>query len=118
MEEQHQNFVAAVTKWEILAATNQIQGEKEREWKKVKKNTYDIFPIKIVTKIRRFWTFHVVVVQNNGKEMYNKGCRTCKVAFLPIRPIVFHRSRCLRRLALNDFIFCLNKLLILWELLF
>ena len=45
MEEQHQNFVAAVTKWEILAATNQIQGEKEREWKKVKKNTYDIFPI-------------------------------------------------------------------------
>ena len=84
MEEQHQNFVAAVTKWEILAATNQIQGEKEREWKKVKKNTYDIFPIKIVTKIRSFWTFHVVVVQKNCKEMYKKVCCTRKVAFLLI----------------------------------
>ena len=32
--------------------------------------------------------FHVVVVQNNGKEMHKKvGC-TCKVAFLLIRPIV------------------------------
>ena len=35
------------------------------------------------------WKFHVVVVQNNGKEMYKKMCCTCKVAFLLIRPIVF-----------------------------
>ena len=40
-----------------------------------------------------FWKFHVVVVQNNGKKKCTKKvCRTCKVAFLLIRPIVvFHR---------------------------
>ena len=44
--------------------------------------------------LRSFWKFHVVVVQNNGKEMYQKKCCTCKVAFLLIRPIVvFHRLR-------------------------
>ena len=32
--------------------------------------------------------FHALVVQNNGKEMYQKLCCTCKVAFLLIRPIV------------------------------
>jgi len=43
--------------------------------------------------LRSFWKFHVVVVQNNGKEMYKKVCCTCKFAFLLIRPIVvFHRS--------------------------
>ena len=42
---------------------------------------------------KSFWRFHVVVVQNNGKEMYKKVCCTCKVVFLLIRPIVvFHRS--------------------------
>ena len=30
---------------------------------------------------RSFWKFHVVVMQNNGKEMYRKKCCTCKVAF-------------------------------------
>ena len=34
LEEQHENFVAAVTKWEMLAATNQMQAENERQWKK------------------------------------------------------------------------------------
>ena len=38
--------------------------------------------------LRSFWKFHVVVGQNNGKEMYKKVCFTCKVAFLLIRPIV------------------------------
>ena len=38
LEEQHENLVAAVTKWEMLAATNQMQGENERQWKKVNKN--------------------------------------------------------------------------------
>ena len=70
LEEQHENFVAAVTKWEMLAAANQMQGENERQWKKVNENTYDISSIKRVTK--KFWKFHVVVVQNNGKEMYKK----------------------------------------------
>ena len=39
--------------------------------KKVNKNTHDISSIKRVTK--SFWKFLVVVVQNNGKEMYKKG---------------------------------------------
>ena len=50
LEEQHENLVAAVTKWEMLAATNQMQGENERQWKKVNENTYDISSIKRVTK--------------------------------------------------------------------
>ena len=48
LEEQHENFVAAVTKWEMLAATNA-----RRKWaavkKKVNENTYDISSIKRVT---------------------------------------------------------------------
>ena len=59
--------------------------------KLVNENTYDNSFIKLVTK--KFRKFHVVVLQNNGKEMYKKVCFMCKVAFLLIRPIVvFHRS--------------------------
>ena len=50
LEEQHQNFVVAIRKWEMLAATNQMQGENERQWKKVNENTYDISSIKSVAK--------------------------------------------------------------------
>ena len=62
-------------------------------------------------------TYHVVVVQNNGKGMYKKMCCTCKVGFffLLIRPIVvFHRSPALPSpLSITrDHIF-LNKFLIL-----
>ena len=32
-------------------------------------------------QLRSFWKFQVVVVQNNGKEMYKKVCCSCKVAF-------------------------------------
>ena len=63
------------------------QGENERQRKKVNKNTYDISFIKRVT--RKFLEVLVLVVQNNGKEMYKKVCCTCKVAFLLIRLIVF-----------------------------
>ena len=45
-EDQHENFVAAVRKWEMLADTKQMQGENERQWKKMNENTYDISPIK------------------------------------------------------------------------
>ena len=38
------------------------------EKKKVNKNTYEISSVKRVTR-----KFHVVVVQNNGKEMYKKS---------------------------------------------
>ena len=40
LEEQHENFVVAVTLKEMLATTNQMQGENERQWKKVTENTY------------------------------------------------------------------------------
>ena len=48
-----------------------MQGENEPLWKKVNGNTYDISSIKRVTK--KFLKFRVVVVQNNGKEMYKKS---------------------------------------------
>ena len=46
-----------------------MQGENERQWKKkVNENAYDVSSIKKI-----FWKFRVVVVQNNGKEMYKKS---------------------------------------------
>ena len=55
------------------------QGENERQWKtkqtkKKNKNTYDISSIKrVATKFLEF-SLYIVVVQNNGKEMYKKKC--------------------------------------------
>ena len=46
LEEQHQNVLAAVRKWEILAATK----VKMSEWKKVNNNRYDTSSIKSVTR--------------------------------------------------------------------
>ena len=47
LEEQHENFLAAVRKWEILAATK----VKMSEWKKVNNNIrYDSSSIKRVTR--------------------------------------------------------------------
>ena len=63
LEEQHEHFVAAVT---MLAATNA-----RRKWAAVKKKwtrTRTTFP-----PYKSFRKFHVVVVQNNGKEMYKKS---------------------------------------------
>ena len=91
-----------------------LQGENERWWKtKVKTNTNissinvrvtrkflevskevsrntNISSIKRVTR-KNFWRFHVLVVQNSGKEMYKK------VVFSLIRPIVVvsYRSLCI-----------------------
>ena len=47
---------------------------------KVNKNMYHIFSIKSENQ-EVFWTFHVAVMQINGKEMYKRKCAT-------IRPIV------------------------------
>ena len=44
LAELQENFVAAVTKWEMLASTN--VSEYERQRKKVNGNTYDISSIK------------------------------------------------------------------------
>ena len=42
------------------------------EEKKVNRNAFNISSIKRV--LEGFWKFLVVVVQNNGKEMYKKKC--------------------------------------------
>ena len=49
LEEQHENFVTAVTKWEMLAATN-ARWKWAAVKKKVNENTYDITSIKHVAK--------------------------------------------------------------------
>ena len=55
--------------------------------KKVNENTYHISSKNLVTKIC-FWKFHVVVVLNNGKEMYEKSVLHGQSYFLLMRPIV------------------------------
>ena len=53
----------------MLAASKvKISGSEEKE---VNRNAYDISYIKRV--LEGFWKFLVVVVQNNGKEMYKKS---------------------------------------------
>jgi len=42
---------------------------------------------------RNFWKFHVVVVQNNGKEMYKKRV-PCKVDFLFRNCIADIKEKC------------------------
>ena len=42
-----------------------------------------------VTKIRSFWTFHVVVMQNNGKEIYKKSMLHVQSCFLAHLGCVF-----------------------------
>ena len=66
------------------------QVKKERRRKKVNRTAYKIFSMKRVS--RKF--FHVVVLQNNGKEMYKKSVLhvqscCCCFFFLLIRPILF-----------------------------
>ena len=78
VEEQHENFVAAVRKWEMLAATTVKMSGSEK---------------KVQEQVRRFFTkrltrkfMEVVVVQNNGKEVCKKSVLFC--CFFAIRPIV------------------------------
>ena len=44
-----------------------MQGENERQWKKSERER-----VRHLLHKKRLWKFHVVVVQNNGKEVYNK----------------------------------------------
>ena len=72
--------------------------------------TYNISSIKRVTR-----KFHVVVVQNNGKEIYKKGVlhvQSC-CFFLLIRPVIcflLFYVAVAAWLALHDFIFVLVSL--------
>ena len=83
--------------------------------KRVNNNTSDIPSIKRVTR-----KFLEVSRNSRAKQRQRNVEKKCaarvKLLFLLIRPIVvvvvffFYCSRCLRRLALYDFIFCLSKL--------
>ena len=111
MEEQHQNFVVAIGKWEMLAATNQMQGKNERQWKKVNENTYDISSIKSVTK--KFLEASRCSRAKQRQRNVQKRVLHVQSSFLLIRDLLLFFTvlrRCLRRLALHDFIFCLNEL--------
>ena len=83
--------------------------------KRVNNNTSDIPSIKRVTR-----KFLEVSRNSRAKQRQRNVQKKCaarvKLLFLLIRPIVvvvfffLYCSRCLRRLALYDFIFCLSKL--------
>ena len=81
------------------------------EKKSEQEHVYNISSIKRVTR-----KFRVVVVQNNGKEMYKKSVlpvQSCCFFFLiwPIA-VVFYRSCCLHRFfSITPFKFCLSKLI-------
>ena len=87
LEEQHENFVAVVTTWGILAATN-------ARWKwaevkqKVNKNTYDISSKKCVTKKFLELSRCSHTKKQRQRKVQKKVCCKCKDAFLLIRPIV------------------------------
>ena len=89
-----------------------MQGEDERQRKKVNGNTYDISSIKRVTK--KFLEVSRCSRAKQRQRNVQKKCAARAKLFLLIRPIVvFHRFSgvaCLPRLALHDLIFCLNKL--------
>ena len=59
----------------------------------------------MISSEKSFWKFYVVLVQNNGKEMYKKKCAArAKMAFFAVFVVVA------AWLALRDFIFCFSKL--------
>ena len=88
-----------------------MQGENERQSKKLNENTYEISSIKRVTK-KFLDVSHVVVVQNNRKEVQKKCAARASLLFCLLHLLLSFTvlRRCLRRLALNYFIFFLNKL--------
>ena len=77
--------------------------------KKTNRNTYDISNTKRVTR-----TFLEVSLCSRAKQRQRnvqKSVLHVKIDFLLIRLIaVSCRSRCLRRLALHDFILCLSEM--------
>ena len=57
-----------------------MQGENEWQWKKLNENTYEISSMKRVTK-KFLDVSHVVVVQNNGKEVQKKCAARASLLF-------------------------------------
>ena len=59
----------------------------------------------MISSEKSFWKFYVVLVQNNGKEMYKKKVRHVqRWLFFAVFVVVA------AWLALRDFIFCFSKL--------
>ena len=83
LEQQHEKFLVAVRKWEILAATK----VKMSEWKKVNNNRYDISSIKRVTR-----TFLDVSrcgrAETTAEKCAEKVCCTCKVVFFLLLSLI------------------------------
>ena len=75
LEEQHENLVAVVRKWEKQAATNV-----RRKWAAVKKevngNTYDI------SSIKKFVEVSGCSLAKQRQEMYNKSALHVQSCFL------------------------------------
>ena len=85
LEEKHENFIAGVRKWEMLAATKvKMSGSEKKNSELEHIQTYNISPIKCVTR-----KFYVVVVQNNSKKCTKKCAASAKLFFFLIRPIIF-----------------------------
>ena len=84
--------------------------------KKVNENTYDISSIKLVTKkfleVSRCSCAKRRQRNVQKKKKKSESAARAKLLFLLIGPLLFFTvlQRCLRRLALHDFIFCLKKL--------
>ena len=80
LEEQHENFVAAVAKWEMLAATNA-----RWKWAAVKKSEREHILYYISTKKRVTKKFLEISRCSCAKQwqrkVQKKVCCTCKVAF-------------------------------------
>ena len=97
LEEQHENFVAAVTKWEMLAATSA-----KWKWAAVKKkvngNTRNISSIKRVTN--RFLEVSRCSRAKQRQRNVQEECAARAKLLLLIRPIVvFHRFPALHAFA-------------------
>ena len=107
LEGQHEKFVAAVRKREILGATKVKMSRSEK--KKRNKNTYDISFIKRVT--RTFLELSRCSRAKQGqRNVQKKRNARSELLFCSLDLLLFfQRSRCLCRLAVHDFIFCLSK---------
>ena len=94
------------------ASGHQCKVKMSSSEKKVNENTYDVSSIKRVTK--KFLEVSRCSRAKQRQRNVQKKCAARAKLCLLIRPIVvFHRFSgvaCLPRLALHDFIFCLNKL--------
>ena len=76
------------------ASSHQCKVKMSGSEKKVNDNTYDIPSIK--HGLRSFWKFHIVVVQNNGKEMNKKSVLHVQSCFFANWiHCYFHRSAAL-----------------------